>query len=197
MATIISRVLYTALFVFANATGAALAADIAALEAMREGDMRKLIFHAEPKPVEDVEFGDLDGGSHRLADYAGKWVVLNFWATWCVPCRKEMPMLDNLQAELGGEDFAVVTIATGRNAPQAITRFFEETGVTNLPTYVDPRHGLAAVMGIVGLPVTVILDPEGREVARLIGEAEWDGENARAILAALMAEGDAADAVSD
>jgi thiol-disulfide isomerase/thioredoxin len=183
------RVLYTALFVFANAVGGVHAADIAALEAMREGDMRKLTFHAEPKPVADVEFGDLDGGSHRLADYHGRWVLLNFWATWCVPCRKEMPMLANLQAEMEGETFAVVTLATGRNVPQAIDRFFEEIGVTTLPRFVDPRHGVAASLGIVGLPVTVILDPEGREVARLIGEAEWDGENAKAILMALMAGG--------
>lgn len=178
-------VLYTALWLFANAA----AAEIAALEALREGDMKKLVFHAEPKRVSAVEFGNLDGSTHTLAEFRGKWVLLNFWATWCVPCRKEMPMLSALEADLGGEDFAVVTIATGRNPPAAISRFFAEIGVTNLPFYVDPRQDLARSMGVVGLPITVILDPEGREVARMIGEATWDGESARAILAALMAGG--------
>lgn len=98
-------------------------------------------------------------------------------------------MLSNLQAELGGDDFAVVTIATGRNSPQGITRFLGEIGVDNLPTYIDPRHGLAAPMGVMGLPVTVILNPEGQEVARMMGEATWDGDSAKAILAALMSSG--------
>lgn len=179
-----TAVLYTALSLFAN-TGAA--GDIAALEALREGDMKKLIFHAEPVPVPDVEFGDLDGGTHRLAEFRGKWVVLNFWATWCAPCRVEMPTLSNLAREMGGGTLAVVTVATGRNAPQAITRFFEEAGVDNLPAFVDPRSALASRMGVLGLPVTVILDTDGREVARMTGEAAWDGDSAKAILAALMA----------
>ena len=178
-------VLYTALWLFANAA----AADTAALEALREGDMKKLVFHAEPKPVEAVEFGHVDGSTHSLAEYRGKWVVLNFWATWCAPCRAEMPMLSKLESDLGGDNFAVVTIATGRNSPQTIERFFAEIGVTNLPLYVDPRHDLARPMGVMGLPITVILDPEGREVARMIGEATWDGESATAILTALMSGG--------
>ena len=183
MGTFGKAVLYTAFLAFANAA----AADIAALEALREGDMRKLVIHAEPRAAPDAAFSDLDGGTHRLADYRGKWVLLNFWATWCAPCRKEMPMLANLQRDLGGESFAVVTIATGRNPPQAITRFFDEIGQTALPRYIDPEHALARPMGVMGLPVTVILDPEGREVARMMGDATWDGASARAILAALMA----------
>ncbi len=175
-------VLYTALSLFANAA----VADVAALEALREGDMKKLVFHAEPAPVPAGAMGHVDGTQHSLADYRGKWVVLNFWATWCAPCRKEMPMLANLQAQMGGPDFAVVTVATGRNSPQAIERFFGEIGVTNLPLYTDPRNELARPMGVMGLPVTVILDPEGREVARLIGEATWDSDSAKAILSALM-----------
>jgi thiol-disulfide isomerase/thioredoxin len=176
-------VLYTALVVFANGA----AADVAALEGLREGDMKKLVFHADPKPLPQAEFTDLAGAPHSMADYAGKWVVLNFWATWCAPCRQEMPTLSALQAEMGGDDLAVVTLATGRNPPQAITRFFEEAGVANLPDYIDPTHNLARPMGVMGLPVTVIVDPEGREVARLMGEATWNGDSAKAILGALIA----------
>ena len=177
-------ILYTALAVFANAA----AADTAALEAMREGDMKKLIFHAEPRAVSAVAFTDAEGEGHRLADWDGKVVLLNFWATWCAPCRKEMPMLDALQTEFGGEGFEVVTVATGRNSVQGIRRFFEETGVENLPILLDPRQELSREMGVFGLPVTMILDAEGREIARLIGEADWQSDSARAIVAALVGE---------
>jgi hypothetical protein len=100
-----------------------------------------------------------------------------------------MPMLSRLQDEFGGERFAVVTIATGRNSPQAIDRFLAEIGVTNLPRYVDPRNDLARPMGVMGLPVTAIIDPEGREIARMMGEATWDGDSAKSILRALLAGG--------
>jgi thiol-disulfide isomerase/thioredoxin len=128
---------------------------------------------------------DAVDGEHSLAEYKGKWVVLNFWATWCAPCRAEMPSLDRLQA--AHPELAVVPVATGRNAVEQITRFYDEAGVKNLPVLRDPKSGLARAMGVLGLPVTIILDPEGREVARLIGDAEWDSEDANAVLAAFIA----------
>ena len=128
---------------------------------------------------------DADDGEHALAEYKGKWVVLNFWATWCAPCRHEMPSLDRLQAAM--PEIAVVPVATGRNAVEGIERFFEEAGVKNLPILRDPQSELARPMGVMGLPVTVILNPEGQEVARLIGDAEWDSDSAKAMLAALVA----------
>jgi thiol-disulfide isomerase/thioredoxin len=182
-------VLYTALLLFANAAVADPAPDIAALEALREGDMRKLVFHAEPQPVPEAAFGHLDGTTHSLADYRGKWVLLNFWATWCAPCRKEMPMFAALQTEFAGAPFAVVTIATGRNSPRGIEAFLEEVGADSLPRYIDPDHNLARPMAVFGLPVTAILDPEGREVARMMGDAAWDSDSAKAILRALMEGG--------
>ena len=98
--------------------------------------------------------------------------VVNFWATWCAPCRHEMPMLSELQSELGGEHFEVVTIATGRNAPVAMAKFFEEIGVDNLPLHTDARMGLARAMGVLGLPASVLIDPEGHEIARMVGDAD-------------------------
>jgi thiol-disulfide isomerase/thioredoxin len=178
-----SALLYTALVLGANAA----AADTAALEALREGDMQKLVFHAEPVAAGAAAFADADGAEHRLADWQGKVVLLNFWATWCAPCRKEMPMLDALQTEFGGDDFEVVTVATGRNSVQGIRRFFEEVGVANLPVLLDPGQELAREMGVFGLPITVILDREGREIARLRGEADWQSDSAKAIVAALVA----------
>jgi thiol-disulfide isomerase/thioredoxin len=160
------------------------AADVADL---RDGDMKKLALHAEPVPVPEAVLLDATDGEHSLADYKGKWVVLNFWATWCAPCRREMPSLDRLQAAM--PEIAVVPVATGRNAVPGIERFFAEAGVTGLPILRDPTSTLARGMGVMGLPVTVILNPEGQEVARLIGDAEWDSASAKAILAALATGG--------
>lgn len=173
-------VLYTAMLLGANPA----AADVAAL---REGDMKKLALHETPVDLPAAVFLDEADGEHPLADWRGKWVVLNFWATWCAPCREEMPMLDNLQAAM--PDLAVLPVATGRNAVEGIQRFYEEAGVKNLPILRDPKSDLARSVGVMALPVTVILNPEGQEVARLIGDAHWDSDNAKAILAALMAGG--------
>ncbi len=173
-------VLYTSLMLGANPV----AADVADL---RDGDMKKLALHAEPVPVPEAVLLDATDGEHSLADYKGKWVVLNFWATWCAPCRREMPSLDRLQAAM--PEIAVVPVATGRNAVPGIERFFAEAGVTGLPILRDPTSTLARGMGVMGLPVTVILNPEGQEVARLIGDAEWDSASAKAILAALATGG--------
>ncbi len=112
-------------------------------------------------------------------------MVLNFWATWCAPCRREMPSLERLQAAM--PELAVVPVATGRNAVEGIRRFFDEAGVKTLPILRDPQSVLAHGMGVMGLPVTVILNPEGQEVARLIGDAEWDSDSAKAVLGALVA----------
>ncbi len=175
-------VLYTALALGANTV----AADTAALEELREGSMKKLMFYDEPQDVSRVPFTDPEGNEHILADWQGKYVVVTFWATWCAPCRKEMPGLDRLQAEFGSDTFEVVTIATGRNSLTGITKFFDETGVTNLPILLDGRSELARGMAVLGLPITVILDPDGNEIARLRGDAEWDSDSAKAIISALI-----------
>ncbi|WP_172329260.1 TlpA disulfide reductase family protein [Mangrovicoccus sp. HB161399] len=160
------------------------------IEALREGSLKKLVVHSEPKPASLTAFETFDGAPVSLEDYRGQVVLLNFWATWCAPCRKEMPALDALQKDLGGEDFQVVTVATGRQPPAAIRRFFEETGATSLPMHRDPKMALARDMAVLGLPVTVLLDRGGNEIARLQGDAEWDGESARAIIAAATGDGE-------
>lgn len=186
MKQLIFALVYTAFAVSANLANAA---DVAALEALKDGDMRKLSFHAAPKDISDAAFTRADnGGEGRLSDYRGKYVLLNFWATWCAPCRKEMPELSALQAEFQGPAFEVVTLATGRNSPVGIKKFFAEIGVDNLPRHQDERQMLAREMAVLGLPVTVIIDPEGREIARLPGDADWHSDSARAIIAALLAD---------
>jgi thiol-disulfide isomerase/thioredoxin len=161
-------------------------ADPAAWAALREGDMRKLVIHDSPRPVDAEPFTAGDGGEMTLDAFRGQVVVLNFWATWCPPCIKEMPMLDALNRDMGSDEFRVVTIATGRNSPAAMKRFFEEAQIETLPLHNDTTMAMARGMSVLGLPVTVILDREGQEIARMQGEATWDGESARAVLAAMI-----------
>lgn len=170
---------YTALLLGANA---ALAGEGAA--ALAQGDMQKLVF-AEAKALPEIGIVDAADQPRALTEFKGKWMVLNFWATWCAPCRHEMPSLDRLAAAM--PEIAVVPVATGRNSVVGIQKFFTEAGVTSLPVLRDPKSELARNMAIFGLPVTVIVNPEGEEVARLIGDAEWDSADAKAVLAALVA----------
>lgn len=163
------------------------APDTSQLAALREGDMKKLNFHSELRAISDKPFTTVDGGTGSLADYQGKVVLLNFWATWCAPCRKEMPMLAELQDTLGGEDFQVVTLATGRNPLPAMQTFFDEIGVTNLPLHRDPKQEIAREMTVFGLPATILIDRQGREIARMSGDADWSGASAKAILENLIA----------
>lgn len=160
--------------------------DFAQVEALRTGDMLKLQFGVDRSS--DVVFTHEDGTDLTLAAFEGQYVVLNFWATWCAPCRKEMPHLSELQDEFGGDDFQVVTVATGLNQRPAMESFLADIGVDNLPLHTDANSALARDMGVLGLPVTLIMNPEGYEIARLIGDADWTSESAKAILRELMAE---------
>lgn len=166
-----------------------LAAPVLADETLLTGEMRRFAM-AEDRPAVpgDILFADMDGPDRKLADFAGRPVVLNFWATWCAPCRAEMPSLDRLRAQMGDE-VAVVTLASGRNPPQAVAKFFAETGITQLPRYLDPRQDLARAMGVFGMPVTVLIDAEGHEVGRLTGDAEWDSPEAVALIRSLLPPG--------
>lgn len=188
MRNLVGFVLYTALGLGANVAQAqdslSASASKAEITALLEGDMQKLALHDAPKPVPDALLLQADETEIALSSFQGRWVVLNFWATWCAPCRREMPSLDRLQ--LAFPDLAVLPVATGRNAPEAIARFYTEAAIVNLPTLRDPQQTLARQMGVLGLPVTVILNPEGQEVARLIGDAEWDSPSALAVIDALM-----------
>lgn len=105
------------------------------------------------------------------------------------PCRQEKPSLDALNADLAGPEFEVIAIATGRNSPAGIKKFNKDVGVKTLTTYLDPKQQAAREMGVLGLPITVIVDSEGNEIARLQGGADWNSDSARAILARLIEAG--------
>lgn len=156
------------------------------LKAQLDGSMKKLVVHPAPKPVPAAALVDADGKPVDLAAWQGKWVVLNLWATWCAPCRKEMPALDALNKTYDAKGLSVVTVATGPNPVPAIRAFFDETGVTSLPMVRDPDQAFARALGVFGLPTTLLLDPAGREVARMQGEADWAAPEAHRLAEALL-----------
>lgn len=160
-------------------------ANFSTIEELREGDMKKLNFTA-PQPFVETAFLDEDGQPMTFEAFRGQYTVVNFWATWCAPCRKEMPTLEALDKAFEGKGLDVVTIATGRNPAPAIDKFFTEIGVENLTKYLDPKQALARDMAVLGLPATVILNRDAQEIARLTGDAEWDAPEAIAILTALV-----------
>lgn len=126
------------------------------------------------RPLANVAFQDGDGRRLTLADFKGKVVLLNVWATWCSPCRKEMPTLDRLQGKRGGKDFEVVALSIDRDGPDVVRKFFAETGIRNLALYIDRTMEAQSKLEIIGVPTTILIDRDGREVARHTGVAEWD-----------------------
>lgn len=127
-------------------------------------------------PVPELTFVDGAGREMTLAAFKGQTVLLNIWATWCVPCREEMPALDRLQARLGGPDFRVVPLSIDRKGLPAVKAFYEELGLKTLGIYVDRTGKAARQLGAVGLPTTLLVDRQGREIGRTVGPAEWDSD---------------------
>lgn len=125
------------------------------------------------RPLPAIRFQDADAKPRTLADFRGRVVLLNLWATWCVPCRKEMPSLDRLQGQLGGPAFEVVALSID-SVPQAVREFFHQYGIRRLALYIDPSSEVTSALGAVGIPTTLLVDRQGRERWRRVGPAEWD-----------------------
>lgn len=155
----------------------------------REGLLRKLVVHSEAKEFKSVPVETIDGTKATLDDFEGRIVVLNFWATWCPPCVKEMPSLDRLQAEFDLEEVRVVAVATGRNPVEQVRSFLADHEIDNLEVLFDQKTRLSGAFGVFGLPVTSILDRDGREIARLSGDADWNSSSALQIVR-LIADSD-------
>lgn len=144
----------------------------------------------EPKAVPALTFLDGEGNELTLEDFRGKVVVLNLWATWCAPCRREMPSLDRLQAAHGGDDLHVLPLSQDRgDSLDPIRDFYAELDLQALGVYRDPEATAGRELRAPGLPTTIVVDREGREVGRVLGHAEWDSEAAVELLQAIIAEG--------
>ncbi len=153
---------------------------------LSQGQMAAFVFRKAPEELPEVRFLDAAGKERTLADWRGKVVLLNLWATWCLPCRKEMPALDRLQREMGSDTFQVVAVSVDRTGLAGAKKFLAETKTETLALYADPTARMAATLRAAGLPATLLLDRQGREIGRLLGPAEWDGEDAKRLVAAAM-----------
>ena len=161
-----------------------------ALDPLAGGEVAAFQAATESQQLSDLAFNDAAGKPTTLAAFEGKVALLNLWATWCAPCRREMPALDRLQAALGGDDFAVVPVSVDTADPARPAEFLDSIGIQNLPLYTDrsteifaalKRRGLA-----LGLPVTVLIDRNGCHLGHMNGPAEWDSaEGVRLIEAAI------------
>jgi thiol-disulfide isomerase/thioredoxin len=147
-----------------------------------------LVVYSSPRPLPSIQFEDEQGQTRSLADFKDKVIVLNIWATWCVPCRREMPTLDRLQADLGGPDFEVIPVSIDRGGIDAIRKFYAETAVQKLAIYADRSGQVLRAVGAIGLPTTLIINPDRQEVGRITGGAAWDSAEIIQFIRPLIAE---------
>ncbi len=144
---------------------------------------------AEPKPMPPLSFVDAEGRRVDLADFKDRMILLNLWATWCGPCVKEMPSLDRLQGQLGGDAFQVVALSLDRGGRTAVEPFYKKTGVEHLTVFLDPGSESMKALSLRGLPTTILVDPEGRELGRVEGAVEWDSPEVVAFLRQFLGHG--------
>lgn len=159
------------------------AAEKPGTEARRQAPgMPGFVFKKAPEPVADITFVDAAGAEKTLKEFRGKTILLNLWATWCAPCREEMPSLDRLQKDLGSDKFEVVALAVDRTGADAARKFLDSIGVTALKLYADPTTRSGSALKAIGMPTTILIDAEGRELGRLPGPAHWDSEDAKRLV---------------
>ncbi|MGQ0675504.1 MAG: TlpA disulfide reductase family protein [Rhodospirillales bacterium] len=146
------------------------------------GEMKDFTLAKPPRAAPPLSFTDMEGRELSLADFKGKLVVINLWATWCAPCIKEMPSLDRMNARLAGQGLALLAISQDKGGAKVVAPFLERLGLKSLPVYLDAKGAVQRALGVRGLPTTVVIDAEGRELGRFEGDANWDGPDARALL---------------
>ena len=155
--------------------------------ALSTGQMAAFVFKKTPEALPDTAtFVDATGKERTFKDWRGKVVLLNLWATWCIPCRKEMPGIERLQTELGSDKFEVVAVSIDRTGIEGAKKFLDGIKVSKLGVYADPSVRMTSALKAIGLPATLLIDREGREIGRLTGPAEWDSPEAKALVRAVI-----------
>jgi thiol-disulfide isomerase/thioredoxin len=150
--------------------------------ALLTGEMADFTYALQRQAGPDIPF-EIDGSPTSVKEFRGKVILVNFWATWCEPCLRELPSLDQLQARLGGADFAVVAIAADARGPEIARRFLDKLEVKKLKLYRDPMLRLTSSIGGANvLPVSILYDRRGDEIGRLVGEADWQSPEALALI---------------
>ena len=166
------------------ASGAAPAAKNEADGVETASKLAAFVRKSPPEPLAEFTFIDGSGATKSLADFKGKTVLLNLWATWCAPCREEMPSLDRLQQQLGSDTFEVVALAVDRSGVEAAGKFLKSINVEHLKLYADPTTKSGTALRVLGMPTTILVTPDGKEAGRLSGPADWDSDEAKKLIAA-------------
>ena len=149
------------------------------------GELRKFIFSESTEVLPNPLILDANGNMIEIG-YDEDILLINFWATWCAPCKKEMPSLNSLAQNMKYEDIQIITIASGRNSKEAIDGFFDDNNLVNLKKYRDPRGRIAVKYGVTALPTTVVINPTGLEIGRIIGDIDWDTADVRSFFKKLL-----------
>jgi thiol-disulfide isomerase/thioredoxin len=162
----------------------------ARLAPLAQGEVAALNVNQNPRPAVDISFKDAEGKKLTLADFKGRNVLLNLWATWCVPCRAEMPALDRLQAKMGGADFEVVAVNIDTSRLDRPRAFLTDAGVKSLNRYADSSadsfESLRVAGKALGLPTSLLIGPDGCELAVMAGPAQWDSGDAAKVVTAMI-----------
>ena len=154
-------------------------------EDIMKGELRKFIFSEKPEVLPKPLILDANENMVEIG-YDEDILIINFWATWCAPCKKEMPSLNSLAQNMKYEDIQIITIASGRNSKEAIDGFFDDNNLVNLKKYRDPRGRIAVKYGVTALPTTVVINPTGLEIGRIIGDIDWDTADVRSFFKKLL-----------
>jgi thiol-disulfide isomerase/thioredoxin len=150
------------------------------------GDMAAFVTKKPPEAVPDITFLDAAGKEVHLSSFKGKTVLLNLWATWCAPCRQEMPALNELQKELGGDKFEVIALSLDHGGYDASRKFLDDLKATDVKLYADPTSKQGMALKLIGMPTTILIDKDGKEVGRLAGEAKWNSPDAKRLIQSAM-----------
>jgi thiol-disulfide isomerase/thioredoxin len=157
-------------------------------KSLSTGGMAAFVFKTDRPEVVTGDFKDGDGKTLNMKNWKGRVALVNLWATWCGPCRAEMPHLAELQKLYGGDDFEVVALSVDLRGAEASSAFLREIKVDNLALYIDQTSKAMGRLGAIGLPITLLVDRQGREIGRLLGPADWAGEDAKRLIEAAIAE---------
>lgn len=161
-------------------------AEAAAAPRHNTGKLAAFVYKSALEPIAEFPFFNGAKETQTIAHHKGKVVLLNLWATWCGPCREEMPSLDRLQKDLGSDKFEVIAVSVDKNGFDTAKKFLDGLGVRSLAYYADPTGRAPSQVKAIGMPATLLIDSDGREIGRLMGPAEWDSPDAKRLIEAAL-----------
>jgi len=172
---------------FAAPLGGMAAQSLKDLDTRADGSrVLNMVVHEAARAVPAFKFVDVAGNDISTEKFRGKFVALHFWATWCMPCRAELPTVDALQAALGGENFTFVPLSVDRNGAKLVQQYYTDNGIAHLPLYFDDGMVAARALRVNGIPYTILLNRDGQEIARILGDRDWSTPDATALMRRLI-----------